>query len=321
MTVALSPTAAKTAAMIGAGLIGRSWALAFARGGFAVRLFDPAAGAAAKSLELLPQMLRELAELDLLGGQTVGEVTARVSLATTVAEAVSGVDYVQESGPEKREIKQAIFTEIDAHVSADTVIASSTSIILPSLFTEHIKHKAQCVVAHPLNPPHLIPAVELVPAPWTSPATIANAKSILTAIGQRPIVMMKEIDGFLMNRLQGALLEECFRLLEGGYASVEDIDASLKDGLAMRWSFMGPFETIDLNAPGGIRDYVERYNGGFVKILEKAQVRADWLGAPLDAAEKSRRAAVPKDGILERQNWRDRQLMLLAAKKATRNSE
>jgi L-gulonate 3-dehydrogenase len=302
-----------TAAIIGAGLIGRSWATAFARGGFKVRLFDPVAGAAEKSLGLMPQMLRDLAELDLLSGQSVADVMARVSLAQTLADALTGVDYVQECGPEKCETKQQIFSEIDAHVSAEAVLASSTSIILPSLFTGHIAHKAQCVVAHPLNPPHLIPAVELVPAPWTAPAVMAKAKSILTAIGQHPIVMMKEIDGFLMNRLQGALLEECFRLLEGGYASVEDIDVSLKHGLAMRWSFMGPFETIDLNAPGGIRDYVERYNGGFVKILEKSRHRADWLGAPLDEAEKSRRAAVPRDKILERQNWRDGQLMKLAA--------
>jgi L-gulonate 3-dehydrogenase len=301
------------AAIVGVGLIGRSWSVTFARGGFDVRLFDPVKGAAARSYDLMPQMLRDLQQENLLHGQSADAVMARVRVVYSIADAVVGAQFVQECGPENREVKAGIFSEIDQSVSSDAVMASSTSIILPSLFTGHIAHRAQCVVAHPLNPPHLIPAVELVPAPWTSAETMAKAKDILTAIGQRPIVMLKEIDGFLMNRLQGALLEECFRLLEGGYASVEDIDASLKDGLAMRWSFMGPFETIDLNAPGGIRDYVERYNGGFVKMRETAQWRADWLGETLDKAELARRATLPVEKVLERQNWRDRQLMRLAA--------
>lgn len=305
-----------SAAMVGTGLIGRSWAVAFARGGYQVRMFDPVAGAAAASLALIPAMLKELTEHGLLRGEAPETAMARVSISETLAGAVRGADYVQESGPENREIKAALFEEIGTHAGDHTVLASSTSIILPSLFTGHIARKSQCVVAHPLNPPHLIPAVEIVPAPWTAPEFVARARAIQEQIGQRPIVMLKEIDGFLMNRLQGALLEECFRLLEGGYASAEDIDSGLKDGLAMRWSFMGPFETIDLNAPGGVRDYVERYNGGFVKILEKSKWRADWLGAPLDEVEKTRRSAVPKEKILERQNWRDKQLMLLAAHKA-----
>jgi L-gulonate 3-dehydrogenase len=310
----------KTAAMIGTGLIGRSWAVAFARGGYQVRMFDVAPGAAEKSRALMPEMLRELATHGLLGGQDADTVMARVRVASSMAEAVSGADYVQESGPEKREIKAEIFSAIEEHAGDDTVLASSTSIILPSLFTGHLARKAQCVVAHPLNPPHIIPAIEIVPAPWTSPDILERARVIQTEIGQSPIVMKKEIDGFLMNRLQGALLEECFRLIEGGYASAEDIDAGLKDGLAMRWSFIGPLETADLNAPGGIRDYVERYNGGYLKVYEKAQHRADWLGTPLDEVEKARRSALPLNKIQERQDWRDRQLMLLAAHKAATKS-
>lgn len=313
-------SSSKIAAMIGTGLIGRSWAVAFARGGYEVRMYDVADGAAATSHALMPAMMQELAEHGLLRGQTPEEVMARVRVTGSMGETVSGATYVQESGPEKREIKAEIFSAIEKHAGDDTVLASSTSIILPSLFTGHLARKAQCVVAHPLNPPHLIPAVEVVPAPWTSPEILERARLIQSEIGQSPIVMKKEIDGFLMNRLQGALLEECFRLIEGGYASAEDIDAGLKDGLAMRWSFIGPLETADLNAPGGIRDYVERYNGGYLKVYEKAQHRADWLGQPLDEVEKARRAALSLDKIQERQDWRDRQLMLLAAHKAATKS-
>lgn len=300
-------------AIIGAGLIGRSWAVAYARGGFAVRMFDPVAGAAGRSHALIPQMLADLAELDLLRGQGARDIAGLVSVAASLAEAVKGACHVQENGPEDVTVKAAIFSEIDAQVSDDAVIASSTSMILPSQFTGHIKHKAQCVVAHPLNPPHLIPAVELVPAAWTRKDILEQARRVLLEIGQRPIVMMKEIDGFLMNRLQGALLEECFRLLEGGYVSVEDIDAGIRDGLALRWSFMGPFETIDLNAPKGIRDYVERYDNGFVRMRQGSQWRADWRGKTLDRAEGERAKQLPRDRIQERQDWRDRQLMLLAA--------
>jgi L-gulonate 3-dehydrogenase len=299
--------------IVGAGLIGRSWAVAFARGGHSVRLYDPAPGVAEKAHGEIASLLPSLAASGLLDHQQPAQVMARISVASTMQEAVADASYVQESGPENRETKADIFSLMDCHCAEDTVLASSTSIILPSLFTEHIACRANCVVAHPLNPPHLIPAIELVPAPWTSPETLTRARDILTGIGQKPIVMIKEIDGFLMNRLQGALLEECFRLVDGGYATAEDIDIALKDGLAMRWSFIGPFETADLNAPGGVRDYVARYNGGYEKILETAKWRADWKGKALDAVESARRKALPLDKLRERQDWRDGQLMKLAA--------
>jgi len=127
--------------------------------------------------------------------------------------------------------------------------------------------------------------------------------------------MKREIDGFIMNRLQGALLEEAFRLVDQGYASIEDIDIGLREGLALRWSFMGPFETIDLNAPGGVRDYVERYQSIYANIFPSVQWRADWAGPVLKVVEEQRRAALPASQLAARQQWRDRQLMALAAHK------
>ncbi len=116
---------------------------------------------------------------------------------------------------------------------------------------------------------------------------------LMTAMGQAPIVMKKEIDGFVMNRMQGALLEEAFRLVADGYASVEDVDVGIRDGLALRWSFMGPFETIDLNAPGGIRDYVVRYQQIYERLFPSMQRRVDWAGPVLDGAEADRRQKLP----------------------------
>ena len=127
--------------------------------------------------------------------------------------------------------------------------------------------------------------------------------------------MKREIDGFVMNRMQGALLEEAFRLVADGYATVEDIDIGIREGLALRWSFMGPFETIDLNAPGGVRDYAERYEQIYANIFPTVQWRADWNGPALDVIEEERRALLPADKLPERQAWRDRRLMALAAHK------
>jgi 3-hydroxyacyl-CoA dehydrogenase len=127
--------------------------------------------------------------------------------------------------------------------------------------------------------------------------------------------MKRELDGFVMNRMQGALLEEAFRLVAEGYASVEDIDIGLRHGLALRWCFMGPFETIDLNAPGGVRDYIERYQSIYSRLFPSMQHRVDWGGSIVDTVEAERRRRLPAAALRERQAWRDRRLMALAAHK------
>jgi L-gulonate 3-dehydrogenase len=305
----------KNVAIIGSGLIGRAWGIVFARGGHSVKLYDPADGVAEKALALIEHTLKEMAELDLLRGQTVDTIAARISSATTLVDAVSKAYYVQENSPERPEIKKQVFADLDAFLPANAIIGSSTSAILPSVFTGHVACKERCIVVHPLNPPHLIPAVEVVPAPWTSQATVDFTRDLLIEVGQKPIVMSREIDGFLMNRLQGAVLEECFRLIEAGLVSPADIEIGIRDGLALRWSFMGPLETSDLNAPGGIADYVKRYEPGFIKQFETQKTRADWNGPALKKVEAERRARVPLENMKERQAWRDRRLMALAAHK------
>ena len=193
--------------------------------------------------------------------------------------------------------------------------ASSTSAILPSRFTEALPGRGRALVVHPINPPYLIPAVEVVPAPWTDAAVVERTAALMRSAGHAPIVMKREIDGFVMNRMQGALLEEAFRLVAEGYASIEDVDIGIRDGLALRWSFIGPFETIDLNAPGGVRDYADRYQGIYEKIFPTSQWRADWSGPVMDVIEADRRKRLAADQLAERQAWRDRRLMALAAHK------
>ncbi len=148
-----------------------------------------------------------------------------------------------------------------------------------------------------------------------------RTRDLLLAAGHAPIVMKKELDGFVMNRMQGALLEEAFRLVADGYATIEDVDRGIREGLALRWSFMGPFETIDLNAPGGVRDYVERYQGIYEALFPAQCRRVDWAGPVMEEIEAGRRKALPADELGKRQVWRDRRLMALAVHKRRADEE
>ncbi|MCW6506918.1 3-hydroxyacyl-CoA dehydrogenase [Lichenifustis flavocetrariae] len=302
-------------AIIGAGFVGRAWAISFARAGHDVRIWDanPAAPHAAR--DFIAGILPDLEANDLLNGGTPDALLARLNPVADLAEALADVDYVQENTPERVEVKRQVFADLDQHAPETAVLASSTSALLPSSFVEHVPGRSRCLVCHPINPPYLIPAVEVCPSPWTKAETVDKAAAFLRSCGQAPLVMKREIDGFIMNRLQGALLEEAFRLVADGIAGVEDIDIGLRDGLALRWSFMGPFETIDLNAPGGVRDYAERYQGIYSGIFPSVQRRVDWTGPVMETVEATRRAKLGADQLGDRQMWRDRRLMALLAHK------
>ncbi|QTL04674.1 3-hydroxyacyl-CoA dehydrogenase [Aquabacter sp. L1I39] len=302
-------------AIIGSGFIGRAWAITFARAGFEVALADQAAGAPEAALSYIEGVLPDLASHDLLMGSSPEAVRARLSMAASYAAAMDGAVHVQENAPEDLAIKVALYAELDRLAPRDAVLASSTSAILPSLFSEQLEGRHRVCVCHPINPPYLIPAVEVVPAPWTDATTMVRAADLMRAAGQSPIVMKKELDGFVMNRMQGALLEEAFRLVADGYASVEDIDVGLREGLALRWSFMGPFETIDLNAPDGVADYVARYQQIYERISPSQWRRVDWAGEVLGTVLADCRARRPQESLPARQMWRDRRLMALAAHK------
>src|SRR4051812_4986728 len=302
-------------AIIGSGFIGRAWAISFARAGHAVALWDEQPGAVDKALAYIDMLLPDLAANQLLRGASVDEVRGRMGAASSLENAVAGAIHVQENTPENVELKCKVFARLDGCAELDAVLASSTSAILPSHFTEALAGRARCLVVHPLNPPYLIPAAEIVPAPWTDGAVVEKTIALLRDAGHAPIVMQRELDGFVMNRLQGALLEEAFRLVAEGYASVEDIDVGIREGLALRWSFMGLFETIDLNAPGGVKDYCERYQQIYSRLFPSMQRRVDWAGEVMQTVEKERRAKLPAGDLLKRHQWRDRRLMALLAHK------
>jgi L-gulonate 3-dehydrogenase len=267
----------RNVAIVGSGLVGLAWATIFARAGWNVRLNDPHI----PTLKAAPRLIRD--ELHALARHGLcsdpDSAVARVSIAGSLQEAVMDVEFVQENGPENVTDKQTIFAQLDRMAPPNALLVSSTSAITASRFTEGLPGRARCLVGHPVNPPHLIPLVELCGAPWTSPEAIDRARTIYREIGQVPVTINKEINGFVLNRLQGALLAEAFRLVGEGYISAEDLDHTIKDGLGLRWSFLGPFETIELNAPGGIPDYCARYTG-FYKELAAAPAGPEVYESP-----------------------------------------
>lgn len=293
--------------------------MVFGRGGHEVVLWDREPGQVERALSHIAHTLPVMAEAGLIGN--AGAVGRRIRSAESLAEVLTGVAFVQESIVERAEPKQALFAEVERIAPADAIISSSTSAIMPSIIFGALATRQRCLVAHPMNPPHLAPIVELCGAHFTSPDVIARSREFMAGCGMSPIVVKREIEGFILNRLQLAVLNESFRLIAGDYVTAGDLDKTFKDGLALRWSFMGPIETIDLNAPDGVADYLDRYGSTIRRVGESQSGAAPWpsdIGARLDA---ERRAAIPRDKLGEAIAWRDRRMMALSAHMRAENGK
>jgi L-gulonate 3-dehydrogenase len=309
----------QTIAVIGAGLIGRAWAIVFARAGHQVALYDPKPEALEAALDLIGRSVADLRDAGMV--QADNGIVGRIQPEAALERAVESADHVQECGPEVLELKRALFATLDRHAPEQAVLASSSSGFPTSSFAAELPGRGRCLVAHPVNPPYLIPLVELSPAEWTDPQAVTRTRALMEAAGMAPILVRREIDGFILNRLQCALVNEAFRLAEDGYASPGDIDKTLRHGLGLRWSFMGPFETIDLNAPGGLKDYAERYSDLFYTLAKSQADPRRWSADLIRTLDRERRDVLPEEGLAERQTWRDRRLMALAAHKRQADRE
>ncbi len=302
-------------AIVGAGLVGRAWAIVFARAGYPVMLYDTNPDTVGRSLETVESSLKDLAEFGLIA-ETPSVIRARMSIAKSLEEVLAGAAYAQESTLENVDIKKQIFADMDAVAAPNTILASSTSTFMTSAFATEVKGRHRCLVAHPVNPPYLIPLVEVSPAAFTAPDVAKRTYDLMEAVGQKPIMMNKETQGFILNRLQWALMAEAYRLVDDGYVGVEDLDKCLKDGLGLRWSFIGPFEVGDLNAPGGIADYSRRFGPMIYEMDRSEQSNArPWSDELLAKIEKERRQYMQVSDIGARSKWRDRRLMGLMAHK------
>jgi carnitine 3-dehydrogenase len=233
-------------AVIGCGLIGAGWVALFRAAGLEVRAFDPDAERLA-TLEARIAPLREA--LARLGPVEEG----RLLIATSLEDAVTPARLIQENAPEKLDLKQALFAAIEAAAAPDAVIASSTTALLWSAMAEGLRHPERLVVAHPFNPVHLIPLVEL----FGPDDAVARATAVYQAIGKRPVRLQREMEGHIAGRLAAALWREAVHLAASGVASVEDIDTALTHGPGLRWAVQGAHLAYHTGGgPGGMADYL-----------------------------------------------------------------
>jgi L-gulonate 3-dehydrogenase len=309
----------KPVAVVGAGLVGAGWAIAFARAGLTVRVYDANDRI---SKEAIPWAAEQLVALHAHGliDESPHEVAKRLVLVDSLQDAVDGAAYVQESVLERQDVKRKLMTDLEAVADATLIIGSSSSGIPASAFANDLAISDRVIIAHPVNPPYLVPVVELVPSPQTSRSTVEFVNTLMLSIGQSVVHVRKEVEGFVLNRLQAALLREAWALQRDGVASCEDIDKTVRDGLGWRWSFMGPFETIDLNAPGGVADYANRLGPLYYSIAKSRVEDGPWDAELIARVEADRRKHLSADSLASRRDWRDERLMEFAARKIEANA-
>ena len=251
-----APTAVGEIALLGTGTIGASWATYFLARGLSITAWDPAPDADARLRAFIDAAWPAMERL----GLGAGADPTQVRVVDAPESAVDGALFVQESGPEDEALKRDLYRRIDAVLTPDAVVASSSSGLLISTLQEGLRNGARFVVGHPFNPPHLIPLVEVVGGRGTDPEAVAWALAFYNTHGKRAIRVEREVPGHIANRLQAALLREAFHLLLSGAASAADIDAAIAHGPGLRWAFMGPFLTMHLaGGEGGMRHALDHF--------------------------------------------------------------
>jgi 3-hydroxyacyl-CoA dehydrogenase len=310
----LSPTISDIA-VIGAGVIGRSWAQVFIRAGCNTAIFDPDAAQLSHTLD----WIREDLELNCREG-SLDKPTLQARLHRLVAHkdlpnALAKAGYVQESGPEQMSAKKAIFAELDRHAKPGALLCSSTSGLNMTEIVAGLPGARRCVIAHPVNPPHIIPLVEVVPGKDTDPAVIPVVREFLESVGQMPVTLRALVPGFLLNRLQAAVFREAIHLVETGVADLQDVERVVSEGLGLRWALLGPFGVGDANADGGLGENFQRYRQTFLSLMNDLGPASK---LPADLVEKLTNEMSQLNGATDRadiRRWRDRMVRKIRALK------
>ena len=267
-------------AIVGAGVMGASWSALFLAKGLQVVATDPAPDAEAALQKFVENAWPALKRLGLAAGAS----QSNLQFTADLAQVVTGADLVQENGPERIDFKQKLYRQLDQLLAADVIIASSSSgLTMSEIQKGAASHPERCVIAHPFNPPHLIPLVEIVGGAKTSEATIRRAADFYTSIGQRTVRVNKEMPGHVANRLQAALAREVYYLVAEGVVSAADVDTALCWGPGLRWGVMGNLMLNHLGGgPGGIEHFFQQFSG---------PMTAWWktLGSPVLSADVQRK--------------------------------
>lgn len=296
-------------ACIGVGTVGSGWAAVFARAGHTVSLFDAKEDTvSAFAMPRIEATLRQLHEA-MPATETPGEILDRVIPCGKLRQAVENADYVQESVREDIDVKRALFDEIGRLAPADCLLLSSTSALPGSRFLSDIPAPERALVAHPVNPPSHIPLVELCGTGLTAPESIEAARAFYIDAGMDPIVVRKEIDGFILNRLQYTLVAEAMHLVGEGYCTAEEVDRVITSGLALRWASIGPFMTAHLNARDGFAGFVGQLGPMMKKMGQDARTDYDWGPEMVETIHGQLSESQPVETIPAAQAWRDRRIL------------
>lgn len=298
--------------VLGAGSIGLSFAAVLAEAGHEVTLVEPDAArreSVAGGLALQREAMALAGLLRATGAGRTGEVRAVPDAAPRLAQA----GLVIECGPEQLDVKQAIFADLLRQSGPQTLLATASSAIPMSRILPAAADQARALVAHPVNPPAVLRLIELCPAPGTRPETVDRAAAIFAGAGFATVRLGHEIEGFVLNRLQGAVLREAYRLVAEGVTDVAGVEAVMRMGLGPRWAFSGPFETAELNTPGGIRAHAARMGPAYARMGAERGETVDWNEDLVSMVETERRAEVAADVLPARAAWRARAVARLVA--------
>ena len=293
----------------GAGLIGASWAIGFANAGYTSYVYDNNPNSVENFNNYFDDLLQDLKTID--PNVNEDKIRNNIQLNCTIEQICEDAILIQESVVEDLRVKQNLYKELDRHTSKDTILASSSSYLVISKISELVEHKNRCINAHPALPPHVVPFVEVVGSSDTSQEILNKALNIYKKANYAAILVKKETEGFVLNRLQGALLNEAVRLHEGGFASMEDIDIALKHALGIRWAFMGPFEIMDLNAPEGIKDSFSRYRTGIQNLAKQQNTVPSYSDEYLNNLDKEQRQRLAYQDRPDRIKKRNKMIALI----------
>jgi len=283
--------------ILGTGTIGSSWASFFAAQGMKVRMHDVDPAIVERGIGKAYENLEALARYGLVEKARLSAIQGNIAPAGDMATFLDTIDYVQESVAENYEVKGKVYAEMDRLASPRTILASSSSGLLMSEIQKHVARPERCLIAHPFNPPHLVPLVELVPGQYTDPAIVERVKIFFEGLGKIPVVLKLEVPGHIANRLAAALWREAIDLVIRGVASVEDVDKALYAGPGIRWALMGQHMIYHLG--GGEGGY-----GYFIDHIGKA-FGAYWreMASWSEISPKSRELLM--DGVRESMGERD----------------
>ena len=293
----------------GAGLIGASWAIGFANAGYIPYVYDSSPNSVDNFNKYFDDLLKDLKIID--PNINEDKIRNNIKLNCTIDQICENAVLIQESIVEDLKVKQDVYKELDRLTSKETILASSSSYLVISEISEFVEHKNRCINAHPALPPHVVPFVEVVGSQDTSEEIIKKALTIYKKANYAAILVKKETEGFVLNRLQGALLNEAVRLHEGGFASMEDIDIALKHALGIRWAFMGPFEIMDLNAPKGIKDSFTRYRSGIQNMAKQQNTVPAYSDEYLEKLDKEQRQRLAYQDRPDRIKKRNQMIALI----------